>query len=234
MDDIQRDAAYYFKRADERVRADDVEGAVGDLDQAICLDPENVHYYWKRALLRYQHNEHRLAVEDLTRIIQLTSDRDELESAYSTRALSYENLELYHELVADLTWLIDHGFGTDTAYAWRGHHLHQQGHFEAAIRDFTAAFELSPETEDFLLQRAHAYYQAGRYDEAIYDLTHILGSPDHHPNYLIAIYHWRGLAYYHLGQESDALADFSEEMRLRGRSACSSVDEYFKVSGADG
>jgi tetratricopeptide (TPR) repeat protein len=225
---MQQEADFFFKRSDERFRNDDIEGGTADLDQAIFLSPDNLQYLWQRALWRYQTDAYEAAVQDFNRIITLTSHIEDLESAYSTRALCYERLGRVQDLIADLDWLIDHGFGSDTTYSWRGDHLYQLGQYEAAIRDFTEAHLLSPDSEDFVLQRAHANFQAKHYEAALQDFTRVLESAEHHPNYLRAIYHWRGMTYFNLGREAEALEDFHQEMRLRGAEPCDTLHEYLR------
>jgi tetratricopeptide (TPR) repeat protein len=223
---MQQEADFFFKRSDERFRNDDIAGGTADLDQAIILSPDNLQYLWQRALWRYQTDAYEAAIADFNKIIGLTVHVEDLESAYSTRALCYERLGKYEALIKDLDWLIEHGFGTETTYSWRGDHKYQLGYFEDAVRDFTEAHLLAPDSDDFLLQRAHANYQARRYEDALRDFTQVMTAAEHHPNYLVAIYHWRGMTYFNLSLEVEALEDFHQEMRLRGVEPCHTLSEY--------
>lgn len=227
---MEEDAEFYSKRSNQRFAKGDMEGAISDINHAIHLDPNNLEYYRSRGNLRYHSEEYQLAVEDFTKIIQLGKNINQLTDIYNKRAISYEKLGLHGHLLRDLDWLIEHGFGTATIYAWRGHHRLKMGDGEGAIRDFTIAHESwDPESSEALLQRAQAYYQAQRYEEAVQDLTQIAETYKLIPLELVVIYIWRGRAYYGMGKHQEALIDFKEAVRIEGENPYFDAASYMRA-----
>lgn len=226
--DEKRDAKFYFERSKERLKNGQIGGDLSDLDYAIRLDPNFLEGYRRRAEFRYDGEEYQLAIEDLTKIIELSDDIEEIADCRKKRAISYEHVALYWELVKDLDWLIENGFGKEVDYAWRGLHKFKAGDFESAIRDFTEAHRMSPDISEYLIQRARSYYSAHRYEEAVQDLTTILESYESYPLSLRAVYMWRGRAYFKMGKHQEALNDFNEEMRLIENEPFSSALAYMQ------
>ncbi len=58
-------AAYYLSRAENRLKVEDVEGAIDDLSYAIDYQPNNPVLYLKRAKVRCRHGETEAAAKDL-------------------------------------------------------------------------------------------------------------------------------------------------------------------------
>jgi len=228
---MEKDGEYYFKRAWENFLNKDIQVGWGDLDRAISIDPGNVTYYQYRGTLRYNAQEWLLASADFSKIIDLSTNLDDLRDAYSKRADCYEALGNYTELILDMDWLINNGFGRAAMHRWRGHHHYLAGKFEEALKDFSIAYEKEP-TNDSLLRRAQVYYQLKKYENALQDLTHIIESQEHNPNYLAAIYRWRGSTYYRLGDDDRALEDFNQEMRLTGHNPFSNLTSYLEAFNA--
>ncbi|GIK67201.1 MAG: hypothetical protein BroJett018_49950 [Chloroflexota bacterium] len=226
--DEKRDVKFYFERSEERLKNGQIGGGLADLDYAIRLDPNFLEGYRRRAEFRYDGKEYQLAIEDLTKIIELSDDIDEIADCRKKRAICYEHVGLYWELVKDLDWLIENGFGTVTRYDWRGLHKFRAGDFEAAIRDFSEAYKMSPDISTYLLQRGYSYYYAHRYEEAIQDFNTILESYESHPLFLRAVYIWRGRTYFKMGEHDKALKDFNEELRLIGNEPFSSALAYMQ------
>lgn len=226
--DEKRDAKFYFERSEERLKNGEIGGGLSDLDYTIRLDPSFLEGYRRRAEFRYDGEEYLLAIEDLTKIIELSDDVEEIADCRKKRAISYEHVGLYWELVKDLDWLIENGFGKQIDYAWRGLHKFESGDFEGAIRDYTAAYKLSPNNTEFLMKRAQSYYFAHRYEEAIRDLTTVVEKSESHPMFLRVAYMWRGRAYFKMGEHQKALSDFNEEMRLIENEPFSSALAYMQ------
>ncbi len=224
---MNRNAERFFKLALEYIHNSNYISALSALDRAIQLDPENPKYYLKRGALTSDFDEYAFGVEDFTKVIAYSNDLDELTEAYSYRCSADEHLGRIDELLSDLTWLIDHKEGDPLLYSWRGVYEQRRKQFEAALKDFDAAYQLLP-TGDNLLKRAQAYYSLERYDEALQHLTQILSMKNLHSNFLATVYRWRGSAYYKPGNHRKALADFSEELRLKGVDPVDTVVEYIE------
>lgn len=72
--------------------------AVTDLDTTITNNPSDFASYYQRAQIHYLQQHYQAAIEDLT----IYLEHNPLEEAYLVRALSYEQLGMYHLAVADL------------------------------------------------------------------------------------------------------------------------------------
>ena len=225
------DADTYFRRSENKILHGDWDAGLTDLNQAIALAPNNIEYLSSRANLRYERDEYRQAVEDYTTITELSSDLDELSVAQHKRAICYEHLGLYKELIGDLDWLINQGFEKVNHFTWRGVHRRGLGNLPGAVSDFTKALQISPQSDRVLLQRGSTYYELEQFEDAVKDLTQILSLPDVDPSMLEAVYHWRGSAFYRLGNQKNALADFNQVMQFRKLEILSNPSEYVGTFG---
>lgn len=230
---MTKDAEFYFKRSEDKFHHGNSKGGLEDLDQAIALDPNNLDYRWSRGNLAYEGENYLIAVEDFTKIITLTSDKKELQEAFTKRAISYETLGRYTDLINDLNSIIDEGLGNSQTYVWRGSHKYKLGNIEEAIEDFTEAHILSPQDIDVLMQRANSLYQIERYEEAVHDLSQILESGESNPSYLAITYGKRGKALYQLGKLNEALDDFNQIQKIRGEKPFTNPNDYMKLHGTD-
>jgi tetratricopeptide (TPR) repeat protein len=107
---MTQDAAYYAKRSSERFESGDIEGGDADLNRAIELDPDNVEYRWERGRFRYNAEEYALMVEDISKIIEVSSDLDDLQEAYILLSIAYDALGQDQELIS--------GFGLANQSWW--------------------------------------------------------------------------------------------------------------------
>jgi tetratricopeptide (TPR) repeat protein len=225
---MEHDADFYAQRSEERFHSGDIEGGLADLDQSIALDANNPQRYWERAILRYEGEEYELAIEDLSKIIELSTDREELQGAYIKRAISHQIVGKHDKVVQDLDWLISQGLADSLNYAWRASYMRRWGRYDEAIQDMTTALQLSPETDQFLLQRATIYYRTQQYENAVADLTKIIEAHDADDQYLDMFYHLRGKAYYRLNRRLESLHDFNQIRRFMGQPLLSDAHDYMK------
>jgi tetratricopeptide (TPR) repeat protein len=184
----------------------------------------------ERASLRLDtKEEHLLAIEDLNKVIERSTDLNELEPAHHQRAGSCEYVGDISGLLSDLEWLIQHGLGTANDYRWHGFYKEKVGAFQDALDDYTAAYQLE-QNDGILLKRAVMYYYLKRYKESLQDLTKIIESnKKHHPS-KETIYNWRGSVYYALGNEIEALNDFRQAITLSNE-IFPSVTQYIQKRG---
>lgn len=224
----KQDAEFYFQRSKARYKQRDWSGGDADLDKAIRLDPDNLDYRWERGENRYDRESYRHAIEDFTRIVQLSTDLDELEEAYGKLVVARGWIGRHAEIIADLDWLIEHGINLGSNYSYRAFLKRYTGRYEESIEDYTKAIAIEPYRDIFLL-RAHSYIGAKRYAEAIVDLTRTLDEDvDRIPQHRAWVYHWRGHAYYCQRHYQKALDDFNTKAQLEGKSPVVDVHEYAK------
>jgi tetratricopeptide (TPR) repeat protein len=225
-------STYYRRRAYLRYRYfKQYFLALEDFNKVVELEPENLKFYFERGLFKYDFlSQYLPAIEDFTKVIQNSQDLDDLESAHHSRLHCYRSKGQIAAFLKDLDWIIEHGFGTANLYDWRGEYKRRMWLFEDAVKDHTAAYELSP-NKGSLIERAQAYYYLKQYDNALRDLTQIITSDEeHHPSYLSNVYIWRGSVYYMAGQKQEAFRDFEEAIRLSNLSI-SSVQQYMETYG---
>ena len=225
---MEQKAEYYYKRAEERFRRDDVKGGFADLDEAIRLDPANSDYYWARGFGRYQQDEYELALVDFAKAVELTSDLTKKAEVYESRVSCHRHLQQHENVISDATWLIDNGFNDAWVYEFRAYSKRKIRDFEGAIQDYAIAQQLSPRT-DILLQRANTYFEAKRFRETIEELTLILSSDETNSDFLSSAYYWRGKAHYALNEQDKALQDFNEQHRLLGQKPFSSAVQFMEL-----
>lgn len=233
---MNHNAENHFKQAQEALRAGNMKESLYALNQAIGLDPDNYEYYMARGDLRYRIDEYEGAANDLTKAIEFSSDLHDEADARSKRLIVYHYWEGDHweghldELYIDLNWLIENGFATANRYSMRGTYESRFGHVENAVRDFTAAHELAPDSTGFLMQRATALYDATRYQDAINDLNRILESKaEESPSILAAVYEWRARAYHKLKLDEKSFNDMNQALRLQGEKPYPTLERYIEA-----
>lgn len=125
--------------------------------------------------------------------------------------------------------MINNGFATKGYYVRRGHYNLKLGNTENAIKDFTEANNIDPDDNEVLIQRAHAFYRSNQFEKAIDDLTQIINSQREPTSFLEAVYHWRGLSYYKLKKNVEALNDFNWIMGILQKEKFSEASDYVSV-----
>ncbi|MCI0710362.1 MAG: tetratricopeptide repeat protein [Chloroflexi bacterium] len=245
------DADRLYQRALEKIDKQDFDGAREDLNEAIKLTPNDVGMRWTRMTFNHSHDLHQLALEDLDVLIDwytnidadmyevivnryaesdpetddtLESDQDFL---FSKRAFSHEQLGYVDEMMADLNWLIDNGFGSSIRYMWRGGWKFKLGKLNGAIDDFTMAHQLSSDLATPLLRRAQAHYYREQYESALHDLDKIIASGAEGIDRWAALL-WRGRVKYSQGNEAEALADFHTYSQISGHETFPDPQTYIE------
>lgn len=226
---MTRNGEYYYKRFLEK-ESSDLKDALVELGKAIEVEPTNSDYYLIRGRLLNLRGEFDLAISDLKKVTELSSDLNDVAEAYNILAIAHGEIGDLSLLVSDLDWLIENGFADEGIYMWRGGQHERSGNYLQAMLDFTKALEIKPNYETALMKRAQMRYHMQHYEQAESDLSQLLDICDQHPNFLRAVYHWRGMARYQLGKTEDALEDFNEVLRLRGDTAIEEVSEYLTLS----
>lgn len=98
----------------------------------------------------------------------------------------------------------------------RGVEHNKKGEFDAAIRLYTEALALKPESAGLFFVRGRAYLQKDLHDKAIGDLTKAIQLK---PDYDVA-YNVRGLAYVGKNQKDQAKPDFEKACKKGLKEAC--------------
>ena len=143
-------AAYYA--------AGDYDGAIGELEQAVELEPDNAEAYTNLALSYFKNGDYENAVATWTKVIALAPDQT---VAYFERGTSYFNLKKYEQAIADFTQAIDMDPANADAYRIRGKSYAFTENYELAIADFTRTIELDPASDEAYLNRAISTTKVG-------------------------------------------------------------------------
>jgi tetratricopeptide (TPR) repeat protein len=95
----------------------------------------------------------------------------------------------------------------------------KKGDLNEAIRLYSKAISLRPDSADLFFVRGRAYRQNNQYDNAVSDLTRAIAL---NPRYAEA-YNHRGVTYIGKGEKQKAMADFSKSCDLGYKDGCANV-----------
>ena len=115
----------------------------------------------------------------------------------------------YSQFESDLVSWLNSKEPSDTAYA-RGEAHYDEGEYNEAITEYSAAIELNPYRADYLMGRGWAYESLGEHENALKDANQAIQIDPGDP----WSYNLRGWAFYGLGRYEEAIADFSKAIGL--------------------
>lgn len=90
--------AYYHRAWLYIYQLDKVDQALSDINQAIVLEPQNSYYHWIKGVILEKKTDHKSAIENYTKAIQI--DRTNL-NALAARSSLYEKLQNYERSLLD-------------------------------------------------------------------------------------------------------------------------------------
>jgi hypothetical protein len=112
------------------------------------------------------------------------------------------------------------------AYNNRGLAFSNQGWFEKAVSDFTAAITLNPYEYRYYNNRGEAFGKRGMYSQAINDYEKALALNQKDPKVFVN----RGLIYFSIGEDRSALSDFIRACELGDSFGCT-MRQYIRGNG---
>jgi serine/threonine protein kinase/lipoprotein NlpI len=186
-------------------------GAIADTTEAIRLDPKNAQAYELRARARGRSHAFRAAIDDATEAIRLDPGREE---AYVVRGTAYNGLGEWNHAIVDLNAVIRRA--PDWPWNWfeRANAYFGSGEQDKALSDINRAIELDRKINQFWYLRGRIHGAKGDYKEAIAEVNEgIRLSPE--PERFRG-YHQRGEVESSFSKIDQAIADYSEVIRLRG------------------
>ncbi|HBB33418.1 MAG TPA: hypothetical protein DC064_16845 [Cyanobacteria bacterium UBA9273] len=137
---VQVDADTLFEQGNDKIRAEDYEGAVEAFTQVLKMNPQDAEAYYNRGLALAQLEEYEKAIADYSKVLELNPD--DLE-AYDNRALARARLQDYLGAIADYTQVLERKPDDAEAYYNRGlSHAQLEGSEQDAIKDLEKAAEL--------------------------------------------------------------------------------------------
>ena len=140
-------------RGVNRVRLENFDDAIVDLNAAIQISPENDRQYYFRALAFYHLEDVEKALSDVNTAIQLNSESPRL---YLLKGMCYDFLDEYSKAIDEFTTCISLDEKNEEAYHHRAWALLSEGNKNAAISDLDKLITLDPGRSEPYVRRAIA------------------------------------------------------------------------------
>jgi tetratricopeptide (TPR) repeat protein len=162
--------------------------ALEDYSLALRFDHTNPEIYYKRAILRDRMGDREGALDDYTKIIQITPNYQQVAPVYTEKYLTL-------------------------AHNQRGYILLAMGQIAKAEKDFTTAIAINPNYGEPYLGRASALFALGNKQQAETNYSNYLRFyPTNSKGY-----YYRGVVRHQLGNLEGALADYDQAIRLNDK-----------------
>ena len=188
-------------------RKGDYDRAIGDLDEAIQLDPKDASAYASRGAADFRKGDYDRAIADLDEAIRLDPT---YAPAYGIRSNAYVGKDDYDRAIADFDEVIRLDPTDINAYVHRGNaYYFGKGDYDRAIADFDEVIRLDPKSAAYN-NRGFAYSSKGDYDRAIADFDEVIRLDPKSVNAYVS----RGEAYEAKNDPDHAIADFNEALKL--------------------
>ena len=161
---------YWLKYADCLKELRRYPQALKAYNEAVKLNNEtNFQYIYSRSQCYLISKQHKEAVEDLTKVIEMSIESDK-QKYHFERGMCYKEMERYEEAVEDLTKAIE--VKVDPEYHFnRGVCYNEAKKYEEAVEDFTKAIDLNDKISKYWYNRSVTYEKLEKYEEAVSDLT---------------------------------------------------------------
>jgi tetratricopeptide (TPR) repeat protein len=204
-------AKSFFARGAAYSKLQNYDQALADFDHALTLPPEkpdaHAEIYQARGILHWRQQQYDLAIENLTRAIEI--DRDDGDHFF-WRGVVYRAAQEPDKAIADFSAAIQKQDDLPINYRWRGTVYQEQQQFAQAAHDFTGAIEREPGNAANYYWRGMARYHMRDYDEALADFHAAIERDDTQCLYYI----WRGTILYERGDDVAAQQDFDQAIAL--------------------
>ena len=105
-----------------------------------------------------------------------------------------------------------------------GVEANKKGNFDEAIRYYSKAIAIKPDSADLYFVRGRAYKQSSQLDSAIDDFTKAIALRPAHAE----AFNQRGVTYIGLGENRKALADFNKACEFGNSDACANAAKLTK------
>jgi len=159
-----------LSQATQKEKDGDLQGALGQLNQALALEPENGSALARRGMLKTRLNDTDEAMQDFNQAIKLEPDNF---SAYLGRGLLHRQMKDTDASLADLNEAVKLAPSLPQLYLARGRTYAQAGMEKKAIQDFSQALQLDPTAFAAYMERAYANMTLRQNDLAMSDLRYV-------------------------------------------------------------
>ncbi len=155
-----------IERADERVRAGDIDRAIAEYSSALGLEPANVAVLNNRAYGYWSKGETDLAIADYSEAIRLDPNNV---IALTNRAVAYNFKGEFNRAIADLDKAVE--LRPADARVWNSRCWGRAlaGKLQEALADCNESLRLQPDSALALDSRGFTHLKMGRLDRAVAD-----------------------------------------------------------------
>jgi tetratricopeptide (TPR) repeat protein len=212
----------YFSRAQKHIEIFSGDGAsslddcaFAALNEAIRLDPNNTDALRVRGYGYKQSKQDDLALADYDKVIQIEPNNPR---NYRLRKYFYEDRGLIDKALEDQTIILNLLLQSSSAdktelveeFEKRAEFYEKKEAYENAIKDYTEAIRIKPDSELLFGQRAKAFEKKGDFENAVKDYTTAIRLDSEFEHY----YYNRAEAYRKLGKNDLAEADMKKFYEL--------------------
>jgi len=198
----------YVLRAKVWESKNELDIAVGDLNDAIRLDPTHAWVYNWRGILWREKKEYEKAIADHTEAIKLEPGNS---LSYVNRALALLDAKQYDKAIDDFNQAIRFDPENARNFNKRGWTRYCMGDYDKAIADFDQALGLDPQLEDAYTNRGMTWFAKNDQNKAIEDFSHALKLDPADG----VTYNDRGWAWEQKNEHDRAIADFDQALRFK-------------------
>jgi len=190
------------------LQSDDIQAALGSLDNGIKRFPDDLNLHHLRGMLYGQCGEYRSAVDDLTFVLSLNHQDVE---ALNNRGRSLSELGDYQLAILDFDAAISIAPKSALIYRNRGDTYDYLQEYDLALKDLTESIRLSPGSARAFNIRGVVFGHKGEDLSAIVDYTEAIRiNPQDARSYKNRATQFRMLKEY-----EKAIDDFTEAIKLR-------------------
>ena len=186
------------------------DSVMRDLDEAIRLKPDYDFAYFMRGDFQQKHGDCSKAVEDLTKAVSLYSLKDQ--QVYLSRSSAYLCQNDLEKALSDLNIVLRLNPNSIEALEQRLRISMQKREFDNFLQDSQKLIQLNPrESERYYVIRANLFAQQRLFNAAIQEITNVINQNGEARAIAYAL---RGLFYVGSENNSQALADFNQALKL--------------------
>ncbi len=145
--------------------------AIRNAREGIALDPVYApNWYWL-GVAYYNKGQNEEAINSFKKVIELRSNKPQLQSSYYFLGLIYHNRGDYKEAIAQLGKALELNPADINSIKYIGRSYHFNRNFDEAISRFNKALEMNPADVTDLEFRGWSFYHKSNYNEAIKDFN---------------------------------------------------------------
>src|SRR5262245_21460172 len=206
-----RRAEDLFNRAQQRLKENDIEGAIADL--TIVIELTSSLQSGKFRARDSPNGAWGIVDTPGTKGVRVVDPRTAV--AFNARGMAKFVKRDYDGAIADFDSALRISPGFAEAHFWCGIVWEAKGDFERALADYDRAIKLNPQLAEAHNRRGGAHYSRGAVEAAIYDFSRAI---ELSPRFAEA-YSNRGLSRQSKGDWPNAIADFDRALEINPRNA---------------